>query len=55
MWTTHLEPRDFFGIAFWLGFVIHSIGAEAWIDCTRPFRPGATGARAAKAIPSPER
>jgi hypothetical protein len=33
---THLTPHDFFGIAFWLGFTIHLIAAEAWINYTRP-------------------
>jgi uncharacterized membrane protein len=26
-----LTPREFFGIAFWVGFVLHLIVAEAWI------------------------
>jgi uncharacterized membrane protein len=33
---THLTPHDFFGTAFWLGFTIHLIAAEAWINYTRP-------------------
>jgi uncharacterized membrane protein len=33
---THLTPHDFFGIAFWLGFTIHLIAAEVWINYTRP-------------------
>ncbi len=28
---THLTPRDFFGIAFWLGFIVSIGTAEAWI------------------------
>jgi uncharacterized membrane protein len=28
---TGLTPREFFGIAFWIGFVLHMITAEAWI------------------------
>lgn len=32
---THLTPHDFFGIAFWLGFTIHLIAAESWINYTR--------------------
>lgn len=32
---THLTPHDFFGIAFWLGFTIHLIAAEIWINYTR--------------------
>jgi uncharacterized membrane protein len=31
-----LRPHDFFGIAFWIGFVLHLIAAEAWIYATRP-------------------
>lgn len=32
---TRLTPPEFFGIAFWLGFTIHLIAAEAWINHTR--------------------
>ena len=32
---SHLSPREFFGIAFWLGFTIHLVAAEAWINYTR--------------------
>jgi uncharacterized membrane protein len=28
---TGLTPHEFFGIAFWIGFVLHLIAAEAWI------------------------
>lgn len=31
---TGLAPREFFGIAFWIGFVLHLIAAEAWIRTT---------------------
>ena len=30
-----LLPQEFFGIAFWIGFTIHLIIAEAWINYTR--------------------
>jgi hypothetical protein len=33
-----LTPRQFFGIAFWIGFVLHLIAAEAWIHQTRPLK-----------------
>ena len=33
--VTHLTPREFFGIAFWIGFTLHLIAAEAWIGHTR--------------------
>ena len=29
-----LTPREFFGIAFWIGFVLHLIAAEVWIRAT---------------------
>jgi uncharacterized membrane protein len=32
---TDLSPREFFGIAFWLGFGAHLIAAEIWIRYTR--------------------
>lgn len=31
-----LTPREFFGIAFWIGFTLHLIAAEAWIHSTMP-------------------
>ncbi len=31
-----LSPREFFGIAFWLGFTSHLVAAEVWIQHTRP-------------------
>lgn len=31
---TGLTPREFFGTAFWIGFVLHLIAAEAWIHIT---------------------
>ena len=31
-----LSPHEFFGIAFWIGFVLHLIAAEAWIHATLP-------------------
>ncbi len=31
-----LTPREFFGIAFWIGFVLHLIAAEAWIHAALP-------------------
>ncbi len=33
---TGLTPEAFFGIAFWIGFVLHLVVAEAWIRWTRP-------------------
>jgi len=32
---TTLSPREFFGTAFWLGFTIHLMAAEVWINYTR--------------------
>ena len=28
---THLEPGQFFGIAFWIGFSINTIAIELWL------------------------
>ena len=41
---TGLTPREFFGTAFWIGFVLHLIAAEGWIH--------ATAARQGNAIPA---
>lgn len=30
-----LSPHEFFGIAFWLGFTLHLLAAEIWINYTR--------------------
>ena len=30
-----LTPREFFGIAFWIGFTLHLMAAEAWIHATQ--------------------
>jgi Predicted membrane protein (DUF2306) len=32
-----LTPYEFFGTAFWIGFVLHLMVAEAWIQWTRRF------------------
>jgi hypothetical protein len=32
---THLEPRQFFGIAFWIGFSINTIAVELWLHAGR--------------------
>jgi hypothetical protein len=32
---SRLSPHQFFGIAFWIGFTIHLIAAEVWINYTR--------------------
>jgi Predicted membrane protein (DUF2306) len=36
-----LTPNAFFGIAFWIGFVLHLLVAETWIRWTRPMRRAA--------------
>lgn len=33
---TGLTPREFFGTAFWIGFTLQLMAAEAWIYVTRP-------------------
>jgi hypothetical protein len=30
-----LKPQEFLGTAFWMGFSLHAIGAEAWIQSNR--------------------
>jgi hypothetical protein len=32
---THLEPRQFFGVAFWIGFSINAIIVEVWLRSGR--------------------
>jgi hypothetical protein len=32
---THLEPRQFFGIAFWIGFSINTLVVELWLRSRR--------------------
>ncbi|MGH9575000.1 MAG: DUF2306 domain-containing protein [Candidatus Acidiferrales bacterium] len=38
---TGLTPREFFGTAFWIGFVLHLIAAEAWIHASVAWRGSA--------------
>jgi hypothetical protein len=33
---THVEPRQFFGIAFWIGFSINTIVVELWLHSRVP-------------------
>lgn len=33
--ATHLEPKQFFGFAFWIGFSINAIIIEAWLHSKR--------------------
>jgi uncharacterized membrane protein len=40
-----LQPREFFGIAFWIGFTLHAIAAELWI------RAGTSSASIARQSP----
>ncbi len=45
-----LTAAQFFGVAFWIGFVLHVVAAELWIRRTRPQRQtGAQGNRPARA------
>jgi hypothetical protein len=32
---THLAPNQFFGVAFWIGFSINTIGVELWVRSRR--------------------
>jgi uncharacterized membrane protein len=52
-----LTPHEFFGIAFWLGFTITFLIAEAWVDYTRwhralptPFQGQAKASAATQAL-----
>ena len=36
--TSGLTPHEFFGTAFWLGFVLQLMAAEAWIHWTQAAR-----------------
>ena len=38
---THLEPNQFFGIAFWIGFSINTIVIELWLHFRGPASAGA--------------
>jgi hypothetical protein len=35
---THLEPKDFFGYAFWIGFSINTVIVELWLRSRPRFR-----------------
>jgi uncharacterized membrane protein len=56
-----LTPHEFFGIAFWLGFTITFLAAEAWIDYTRQRMvvsgdfPNSAGAQGTLAAGGPHR
>jgi uncharacterized membrane protein len=45
-----LTPHEFFGIAFWLGFTITFLAAEAWVDYTRQERVAATRTETARSL-----
>jgi hypothetical protein len=34
--AARLSPQEFFGTAFWLGFTLTLLAAEAWIHYTAP-------------------
>jgi uncharacterized membrane protein len=42
---THLTPQEFFGTAFWIGFTLHLIAAEIWINYTRSTTLKTVGAK----------
>jgi hypothetical protein len=33
---THLQPQQFFGIAFWIGFSINTLAVELWLRSRKP-------------------
>jgi hypothetical protein len=44
---THLQPQQFFGAAFWIGFSLNTIAVELWLrSVTRPSRRNAVQSRA---------
>jgi uncharacterized membrane protein len=45
-----LTPHEFFGIAFWLGFTITFLAAEAWVDYTRQRRVVADQTQGAQSL-----
>jgi uncharacterized membrane protein len=45
-----LTPHEFFGIAFWLGFTITFLAAEAWVDYTRQRRVVADQTESARSL-----
>jgi hypothetical protein len=44
---THLGPNQFFGIAFWIGFVINTVVVELWLHSKRRAQLHGTGWRPA--------
>ena len=48
---TGLTPREFFGIAFWIGFLVHLMAAEAWIRVTAAGRVVAASPKRTAALP----
>jgi uncharacterized membrane protein len=51
--VTGLTPRDFFGFAFWLGFLLHLVLTEWWLrsDTKKREPAAAAGGPAAKILP----
>ena len=45
-----LTPEQFFGVAFWIGFILHVIAAEVWISWTRPKRATAQHLRGNRSV-----
>lgn len=51
---THLEPQQFFGIAFWIGFSINVLVVEWWLRRSRPLPPRISADRTALRTHSPQ-
>lgn len=51
---THLVPRQFFGLAFWIGFLINTIAVELWLR-TGPGRAKRPSSPTSSAASSPQR
>ena len=52
---THLEPKQFFGIAFWIGFSINTLIVELWLRGGSRFQPDSVTALSHSAISATRR
>lgn len=50
---TGLTPREFFGTAFWIGFVLQLIAAEAWIHLASAPRTAGDRPKIKRGVPAP--
>jgi hypothetical protein len=52
---THLQPQQFFGIAFWIGWLINTIGIEWWLRSRKALAGTLAHARASRPGSTPSR